>query len=237
MIDIAHSDPNPNSRKWMLHQTKKKAEREGDFDPWTPQQVIEFHDDMERTPQNRRELADLATSRLLDIKHDLEEGDSSIASILIGGIYAEDVRRSENEMRKYLYKELCDKARNRYAIEQEGELADAKRPDLRFHRPEIGAVPVELKLADKWRGKQLFERLENQLCGDYLRDRRSTRGIFLLVTKNGKQHSWKVPNKNTSVDFEGLIHSLRAYWQQLSPSYPKIDEITVIGIDLSKREE
>ena len=53
---------------------------------------------------------------------------------------------------------------------QEEELADAKRPDLRFLGIAFDApVPVELKLADNWSGPKLFERLEAQLCGDYPR--------------------------------------------------------------------
>jgi len=42
-------------------------------------------------------------------------------------------------------------------------------------------VPAELKLADNWTGPHLFERLEIQLCGEYLRDLRSSRGIFVIV--------------------------------------------------------
>lgn len=49
----------------------------------------------------------------------------------------------------------------------------------------------KLKLADNWTGPEIFERLENQLCGDYLRDIRSSRGIFLLVYR-GKKTSWKI---------------------------------------------
>ncbi|MER8447349.1 hypothetical protein NKH52_29675 [Mesorhizobium sp. M1066] len=51
---------------------------------------------------------------------------------------------------------------------------------------------------------ELFERLENQLCGDYLRDNRSTRDIFVLV-RNGEKAGWNVPGAANRVDFEGLI--------------------------------
>ncbi len=100
----------------------------------------------------------------------MEHGDSSIASILLSVT-------QETDMRKFIGRELREKAKGRYSIPQEEELADAKRPDLRFHGIGFdGPVPVELKLADNnWGGPKLFERLENQLCGDYLRDNRSTR--------------------------------------------------------------
>jgi len=98
-----------------------------------------------------------------------------------------------------------------------------------------GPVSVELKLADKCSGPVLFKRLKNQLCGDYFRDNRSSRGIFLLVFR-GEQPHWDIPGRDkTRVNFEGLISALQVHWSRISPRFPKIDEITVIGIDLTKR--
>ena len=93
---------------------------------------------------------------------------------------------------------------------------------------------MELKLADNWSGPTLFERLENQLCGDYLRDERSNRGIYLLVYR-GEQTSWKIPNGKKSVNFCELLKALENRWKEISQNYPKIEEIEVIGIDLTKR--
>jgi hypothetical protein len=97
-----------------------------------------------------------------------------------------------------------------------------------------GPVPAELKLADNWSGPDLFERLENQLCGDYLRDNRSGRGIFVLVYR-GKKPGWDVPDSDNRVDFAGLTAALHDHWLQISPKFSKVDDITVVGIDLTKR--
>jgi len=158
----------------------------------------------------------------------LEHGDSSIASIL------QSVTQ-ENDMRKYIGRELREKAFGRYSISQEEELADAKKPDLRFYgkgfdRP----VPVELKLADNWHGPPLFERLENQLCRDYLRDNRSNRGIFVLVYR-GEKLGWELPESGNLVKFYELVVALQNHWLQISPKFPNIDDIMIIGIDLTKR--
>jgi hypothetical protein len=67
----------------------------------------------------------------------------------------------------YIGNWLRQHARGRYSVPQEEEFADATRPDMRFHGAGFDApVPMELKLADNWSGPHLFERLENQLCGD-----------------------------------------------------------------------
>ncbi len=74
--------------------------------------------------------------------------------------------RSRPSTRKYVGNWLRDKVAHRYVVPQEEELADAKRPDMRIHSTGFdGPVPTELKIADKWTGTKLFERLENQLCG------------------------------------------------------------------------
>ncbi len=195
----------------------------------TPVQVKEFYDQLERTPRNHKELYELAVLRLHDLKDDLEHGDSSIASIL-------QTVTLETEIRKFIGRELNQKSLGRYSIPQEEELADAKRPDLRFHGVGFdGPVPVELKLVDNnWSGQKLCKCLENQLCSDYLRDNRSNRGIFVLVYR-GKQKHWEMPDNANRVDFLGLVAALQEYWKHISTKFPGIDDITVIGIDLTKR--
>ena len=229
LIEIANEHPDDAVRPWVKLHAKTRAEQDGDIVSWVPSKVRDFHDKLERTPTNHRELAELAILRLLDLKDDLEQGDSSIASIL-------KKVNQETEIRKYIGKELRDKAQGRYSIPQEEELADAKKPDLRFHGAGFdGPVPVELKLADNWTGPQLFERFENQLCGDYLRDNRSGRGIFLLVYRGGKKSHWEVPGSGNRLNFEGLTVALQEHWLLISPKYSNIDDIQVIGIDLTKR--
>jgi hypothetical protein len=94
-------------------------------------------------------------------------------------------------------------------------------------------VPTELKIADNWSGPELFERLENQLAGDYLRDNASVRGIYLLVWR-GKQKTWLLPNKNWC-DFNGLVAELQSHWESVTGAHPQVEEVKVIGIDLTKR--
>ena len=120
-------------------------------------------------------------------------------------------------------------------IPQEEELADAKRPDLRFLGAGFDApVPAELKLADKWTGPHLFERLEVQLAGDYLRDVRSSRGIFLLIYLGNKTY-WDLPNGRRAGSFEILVDELQRHWTLISHDYPSVEDIRVIGIDLTLR--
>ena len=229
LMELAQLHPEPSSRPWMLHHAKTKAELDADLTPWTIEQTLEFQSTMERTPANHRELFELSELRFFDLKDSLEHGDSSIADILIKGATL------ETDMRKYIGEWCRDRAQGRYSIPQEEELADAKKPDLRIHGNGFdGPVPAELKLADNWSGPDLFERLENQLCGDYLRDNRSNRGLFVLVYRGEKQ-KWELPGGNKAVDFAGVVEALQAHWQVISSRFPNVDDVRVIGIDLTLR--
>jgi hypothetical protein len=151
---IAEKSQQTPSYGYLELQSKQKAEQDADLKPWTPEAVKEFNDRLDRIPSTHRELADLAVLRLLDLKDDLEEGDDSVAAVV-------KKITEETMLRNYIGHELRQKASGRYSIPQEEELADAKKPDLRFHAIAIDApVPCELKIADKWTGPSLFERLE-----------------------------------------------------------------------------
>ena len=226
--ELAMVHPTEKTRKWIKLQAKKRAELDSDRKPWSPEQVREFNEDFERTPSNHGELAELAVQRLLDLKYDIEHGDESIAVTL-------QKITKETEMRNFIGRELREKANGRYSISQEEELADAKKPDLRFHGVSFDEpVPVELKLANNnWSGPELFECLENQLCRDYLRDNRSKRGIYLLIYRGDKSR-WQLPN-GKYVTFSDLIDELQGHWQKISPKFRGVEDIRVVGIDLMRR--
>lgn len=228
LLEMGRAHPDKASRPWMSYHAKTKAAVDADIEAWTPSQVQEFGRSLVATPTNHRELWYHAIDKIDALKHDLENGDSSIASIL----QAVD---QETEFRKFIGGWCRDRAAGRYVIPQEEELADAKRPDLRFFGVGFDApVPAELKLADKWTGPHLFERLEVQLCGDYLRDRRSSRGIFLLVYLGTKSY-WDLPNGRRADTFEMLIDELQRHWTLISNDYPGVEDVRVIGIDLTRR--
>ncbi|WP_407597077.1 NACHT domain-containing protein [Pseudomonas aeruginosa] len=230
LIHISQSHPVPSARQWIARQAKDKATLDSDSVPWTAAQLLEFQSGLERTPNNDRELWELAVDRLLDLKHDLEDSDTSNATIL-------QKSNQETEIRNYIGGWLRDHAQNRYSAPQEEEFSDAKRADLRIHGHTFdGQIPVELKLADNWSGAQLQERLENQLCGDYMRDRRSSYGVFLLVYQGTRSRkSWTAPPNKQRLPFDKLADALQNAWVGFAHQFPNVNGIRVIGIDLTKR--
>jgi len=228
MMEISREHPDAEFRSWAVRHAKTMATQAANGEPWTVRQVREFADNLERTPETHRELFDLAVMRFVDLKADLEEGDASDAAVL-------SRVNDETELRNYLGGRLRLSAQGRYSIPQEEELADARRPDLRFHQPQVDApVPAELKLSHRWTLKELFERLETQVCGGYLRDMRSTRGLLVIVHQ-GKQQRWDLPDGSGRVDFTGMIAALERHWLAITDRFPDVEEVRVVGIDLTTR--
>ncbi|MBA6145514.1 hypothetical protein EGJ22_24695 [Pseudomonas sp. p99-361] len=225
--EIAQAHPSESLRPWSAFYAQQKATADSQTPPWPPEKVIDFHNSLESSPTTHRELWNLAIDRLLDLKHVLEESDSSWAELLLPS-------SQETSVRKYIGDWCRERAAGRYSVVQEEQLADDKRPDYRFLNTQFDApVPVELKLSQNWSGPQHFERLENQLCGDYLRDDRSSCGIFVLVSRDD-QTKWETP-KGDRVGFDGLVAALQEHWLSIASRYPGAEDIKVIGIDLTKR--
>jgi hypothetical protein len=224
---ISEHHPDPSARPWFTLRARSKAEADSERTVWTAEQVCQFDKEYERTPANHRELFDLAVLRLLDLKHELEDSNESTATVVIKA-------QPETVLRNWIGVWCNDRSRGRYLIPQELELPDAKRPDLWWTCTGFnGPVPTELKIADNWSGPKLFERLERQLAGDYLRDDASSRGVYLLVWR-GVQRRWQLPGGKW-VNFGGLVDALQGHWVLVANAHPHVEEIKVIGIDLTKR--
>ena len=227
LVSIARETPSGHIRDWLYSRAITRAQADVDV-PWTIDNVNEFAVELERTPSSPRELFEVARNRLVDLKYNYEEGDTSPWNVLI-------MIDKEPKLRNYLANELRVTAHARYSISQEDEMPNAQRTDIRFVRANIpGMVPVELKIANKWSGPELFAKLKDQLYGDYLRDVDSTNGIYLLV-HYGEQNSWQHPDSKNFLPFEELIAALQCYAQDIIASCPGISNIEVIGIDLIKR--
>lgn len=225
---ISEEHPQPNWRPWFVQQAVAKAQADSERPAWNAKQVNEFAKLYERTPAHHRELFDLAVMRLVDLKHEMEDSDHSTASVVI-------LTEQETQLRNWIAAWCSQHTLGRFVISQEDELPDAKRPDLRWMCSTFqGTVPTELKIADNWTGPALFERLEGQLAGDYLRDCASSRGIYLLVWRGVKKQRWRLPS-GRFVSFTELLHALQEHGNSVAHTNPQVEEIKVIGIDLTKR--
>ncbi|MEW4982972.1 MAG: hypothetical protein AB1Y26_07055 [Cycloclasticus sp.] len=227
---LINDHPDPDYRPWMSRQAYKRAEEDGNLEPWTAEQVSDFDKAQTITPATHHQLFDLTINRLLDLKYWLERGnDSPWKTWKRAGC--------ENEVRTLVAGWLNMKCRGQYTTAQEPELANSQRMDIwmqntRVHSP----VPIELKLLDKgWSGPNLCERLRNQLAGDYLREESARCGVMLLVWQGKNQDKTWMINKR-KVGLNGLAEALECYWQTIAAEFQGVEEIKVVVIDLTMRK-
>lgn len=227
LLRIATEHPSARGRDWAAQLAHARAVTDANQPGWGGSQVREFQEGLERSPRNHQELHDLAIDRLRDFKHFIEHGETSFAGVLL--------TPEETEIRNVVADWCKTRGLNRYVIAQEEEFADKKRTDIRFISMAFdNPVPVELKLSNLWSGAELAERLENQLCNDYLRDQRCSRGIFLLMYQGNRRH-WDLPNGSRVTSHEALIEGLQAHWAKVAKDFPHVHAVQVIGIDLTER--
>ena len=215
-------------RDYLLNLAERRAEDDADFQEWLPSRVVALAREAEQNPETQRELFDMAVSRLDDIKLDLEDGDESEASLW-------QKVDDEIELRRVIAKRLQLISRNRYTTGSEEELADRSRTDIRLHHPNVEArIPIEIKIAENWSANELRERMETQLVDQYLREAHF--GIFLLVKRGvdrNDNRSWRAGGEN--LDFSALIQWLKDKSESVLQENPYVQNIEVIGIDLTKR--
>jgi len=226
---LIHDHPDPEYRPWMARQAYKRAEEDGDLEPWVADQVSAFDKLQTITPTTHRQLFDLAVCRLYDLKNWLECGNDSPWQTW-------QRVKGETEMRNLVAGWFNLQCRNQYTTAQEPELANSQRMDIWMHNTNVRSpVPIELKLLDKdWSGPKLCERLRNQLVGDYLREESAGRGVMLLVWSGTKpEKRWMINGRR--VGLSQLAVALKNYWQDIADESPGVEAIDVIVIDLAMR--
>lgn len=229
LTDLAEMHSYPSFRAWMAKRARECAEKDGDLEPWTPQQVGEFDAKLTRTPETQRQLFDLTVCRVTDLKNWVERGTDSPFRTWQR---AED----ELEVRNLVAGWLNQKWGNPYTVAQEPELANRQRIDIWLQNERAPSpVPIELKLLDKgWSGPDLCKSLRNQLVGKYLRDATGGWGLMLLVWKGSNpERNWIIGGRRVGIP--NLKEALRAYWETISNSFPNVAAVEVVLIDLTLR--
>lgn len=215
--------------EWSESLAMTRAQLDANIGPWSVKKFKEFTTSFVIQPSSSQELFDIGKSLLEDFKDWLENGNDSRAST-----YARVT--AEDEMRNIIAGELQSRQSVGIQFVQELTLANNQRIDIALMHSNVRRpIPIELKLLNQgWSGDKLYERLRNQLAGDYLREANSNYGIYLLVyCGSNTRQSWVIDG--TSVSLPNLEQVTQGYWEKISKDFPKINDIQVLVLDLTKR--
>ena len=231
MMELS-ADPalDDHTRGILRMRARKCAETEtrAEFPFKTPAEIVAFAE--KYTPPFRQPgiFFQHILSVLEELRDNLENGDFSNASLLALG--------NEAEAQLWFADRLREKGRGVFTVDREEIVIRGNKPDIRVRSVEgDGMVSVEMKIADNWSFRQLQDALETQLP-QYLRDPKARHGILLLIYKGSKKQGWEPPS-NASANFAELTDSLSNQAKELAGKMGGIDDIRVIGIDLSQAEK
>ena len=211
-----------NLRAYARRCAEKAAGAELPFK--TPAEVVDFAKD--RIPPFHKPEAffEYVLSILDELRDNLETGDFSEADSLSSG--------DEETTQIWFAARLRERGKGRFGVTREPEVIDGKKPDIRIHSDKGGwMISIEVKIADGNSFSDLRKALGKQLP-QYLRDTDARHGILLLVHKGGKKQGWETPSKN-SANFAELTEALESEAKQLSREMKGVDDIRVVGVDLS----
>ena len=215
-----------HTRGFLRMRARRCAETDAKNSAWNPAAVVVFAND--RTPPlcDPSNFFQWLLFILNKIKSDWEGGDFSPK----GQIHIEE------DAQILAARDLENISGGKFDVIRENSVINRKKPDLRI-QPCGGdsVVPVEMKIADNWSFHELQDALETQLP-QYLHAPKARRGILLLIYKGSKKQRWETPS-NSSVNFAELTDTLGNQAKELAGKKKGIDDIRVIGVDLSQAKK
>jgi len=207
---------------WIHHLIEERNSKRADLTPWSPSDLRSFSREHEIAPKTDGDLFRIACKRLGDIKNDVEKSDNSLREEV-------NHQAQESVLRRWLARKLYDRSRMRYTVPQEEEIDRQQRPDLRIENPKTSPVSIEMKWADNWTLQELFDGLEVQLVGQYLRAHNSRYGVYVLGMM-GRKQIWQTSD-GSRLNFEQLLTYVEMRKKELVARRPDVRAVAVIGMD------
>jgi len=203
-----------------------KAERDAEFAPWRPGQVVAMETQHTAPVRTSDDLMRATMSVLADIKRDLVHEDASSRQLLFAA-------KDEDQVQAWLAEHMRLRAKGRFHVHREAEVAEKKEPDIVISAAgPLIELAIEVKHGGKgWTVRELEDALTRQLVSNYLRAETRRRGI-LVITRHGSK-KWRDPVNRTLLSFEALITRLQSLAGTLSSNVTGSIKAEVVGIDAS----
>ncbi len=201
-----------------------KVERDAEIVPWTPKDVVAF----EATSMLPVKTADnfyAVVLRVLDeIQYGLTQEDMSSRRLLQSAA-------NEEQVQGWLGEQFKLRARGRYHVHREPEVADKKEPDIIASAIAISVeVAIEVKDANKdWTVQDLEDALTTQLAKQYLRPANRRHGVLVITLHTPR--TWRDPVDKSILSFAQVIERLTALATTITSNQSGLISVRVIGID------
>ena len=229
MRTLAQRDDFGINEVWFNVLSKRMAERELEFKPWSSEQILEFHSAGTLPIQTIDQFFNLVLSTLNEIQNEFDNEDFSDRDLV-------QKAKIEAEVRDWLGKELRIRIGKYATSVKEAEVHDAKKPDIIVTSRDLGdEVVIELKHSDQgYTISDLTKTLNNQILKKYLKVERRRHGILYV---SHHERSYWVDNKiNQRVDFDYVSKLLDQKAKTISTTTTPPVKIRMFGLETGALE-
>ncbi|WP_210214766.1 hypothetical protein, partial [Mesorhizobium sp. M7A.F.Ca.ET.027.02.1.1] len=208
--EIATSHP---GREWLSGLLRGKAEREGDFEPFEPQEMRYLGEYFERRPRSARQLGDTARLRLVQLKEAAEDSRSLDAGVL-------DIADAP-AVRELVHARLAAHSDNAYGV------SSPASPSLSLLLSGVGYAATQPVVTTTSEDTLAATWIDALAVGNT-----SHRGV-LAVVHMARSKRWRWP-WSPPPTLEEATAAARAQWEAREDQFPTLDDVEVIGIDLTR---
>lgn len=225
-LDVAGDPLFAHLKDRTLALAAEKAAEEADGTGLTEGEFVVLDKTGEAPPATRDAMFALMRDRLDDLD-DLLLQDVSPREAWAG-------ITEERVMRRELARALRDAAKGAYTVDQEAVTADEKETDIRLRSTVSDQqATIELKLADRRSGRDLFDTLRDQLLRKYMAADDCRAGCLLVTNTKGRE--WEHPLTGKRIDFLELMGVLNEEAEVISRELGGTAKLIVKGLDLRSR--
>jgi hypothetical protein len=204
---------------------KKKAENDAEPPAWSATDINRLEQAYIAPVKTAGDPYRLVLSVFSDIEFDLNDSDASSRAVL---------QRAENEeeVQQWLAEQLRLRARNRYHVHREAEVAQRNEPDIIVSSTEgQWQVAIEVKHANMgWSYRDLENALQSQLVVDYLRPGSRRHGILFISYHQSKMWQDTITKKK-NMAFEEVINRLNVLAKGTIKNQGGAVEVRCIGLN------
>lgn len=203
-----------------------KVERDAEIVPWTPKEVVAFEANTILPVKTADGFCAVALRVLDEIQYGLTQEDVSSRKLLQSAA-------NEEQVQGWLAEQLKLRARDRYNVYREPEVADKKEPDIIASAIATSAeVAIEVKDANKgWTVLELEDALRTQLAKQYLRSASRRHGVLVVTLHTPR--TWRDPVDNAPLSFAQLIARLTTLAATITRNETGPISVLVVGIDVT----
>lgn len=203
-----------------------KAEQDGELPAWTPYEVLAFERSLVPPVKSGEDLLRVVIGALSDIQDNLDHADATSRPLV-------ERAQDEDEVQNWLAEQLKLRAKGRYHVHREAQVAGGDKPDIIVASSSVKAeVAVEIKHGGMtWSLRDLERALARQLAARYLKPETRRHGV-LVVTHHGRR-TWRDPDTRAVLQFHDLIERLKEVAVSADENRLGPIEVRVFGIDVS----